>query len=70
MAQERQIEKEIADNIPLISDKIGLDALLHEYQYTDDELYQKKIYVGAIVHKSPAGQPHSRTLISPLAHRT
>lgn len=49
MAQERQIEKEIADNIPLISDKIGLEALLHEYQYTDDESYQKKIYVSLIV---------------------
>ena len=45
MAQERQIEKEIADNIPLISDKIGLEVLLNEYQFTDDESYQKKIYV-------------------------
>lgn len=52
MAQERQIEKEIADNIPLISDKIGLDVLLNEYQFTDDESYQKKIYVGAFVYSS------------------
>lgn len=49
MAQERQIEKEIADNIPLISDKIGLEVLLNEYQFTDDELYQKKIYVRILV---------------------
>lgn len=53
LAQERQIEKEIADNIPLISDKIGLDILLTEYQFTDDESYQKKIYVGAFVYSCP-----------------
>lgn len=44
LAQERQIEKEIADNIPLISDKISLETLLNENQFTDQS-YPKKIYV-------------------------
>lgn len=45
LAQERQIEKEIADNIPLISEKISVESLLSEYQFAGPS-YQKKIYVG------------------------
>jgi len=43
LAQERQIEKEIADNTPLISEKISIETLLSEYQFADQS-YQKKIY--------------------------
>lgn len=50
LAQERQIEKEIADNIALISDKISLETLLNEYQASfTDQSYQKKIYVKNLI---------------------
>ena len=68
MAQERQIEKEIADNIPLISDKIGLDVLLNEYQFTDDESYQKKIYVGAFVLVRSTENRWSSLIIHTIHH--
>lgn len=40
--QERLIEKEIADRIPFVSNKVPIQELKHDYQ-SDDEIYQKKI---------------------------
>lgn len=41
-AQQSQIEKEIADEQPLVSKKYDLGVLINEYQ-TDDLIYRKKI---------------------------
>lgn len=40
--QERLIEKEIADKIPFVSEKVPIQELKNDYQ-ADDDIYQKKI---------------------------
>ncbi|CAG2109453.1 unnamed protein product [Medioppia subpectinata] len=42
MAQEKQIEKEIADNIDLIGQRLQVSQLLNEYS-ADDHIYRQKI---------------------------
>lgn len=43
LAQEKSIEKEIADKIPLLGEKIDI-TMLHS-EYASDEVYQKKVSV-------------------------
>lgn len=47
MAQERRIEKDIAENTTLVTDKIDLLCLLKEYP-DEDDVYRKKIKVGPV----------------------
>lgn len=44
LAQEKRIESEIADKIPLVSGPESLDKLLDEYA-VDDSVYRTKIEV-------------------------
>jgi ubiquitin thioesterase protein OTUB1 len=44
LAQEKQIEKEIAESIPLVGRKLEIIALINEYS-NDDQIYQQKVLV-------------------------
>ena len=44
IAQEKQIETDIKDKLPLVSDLVSLDVLLNEYA-EDDVIYRNKIQV-------------------------
>ncbi|VDI66801.1 Hypothetical predicted protein, partial [Mytilus galloprovincialis] len=43
LEQQRQIEKDIADAQPLISDRIGLDQVIKEYTAGEDQVFVRKI---------------------------
>lgn len=42
LAQEKQIEKDIAESIPLVGNKLEITALLNEYS-AEDSVYQQKV---------------------------
>ncbi len=44
LAQEKQIEKEIAESIPLVGHKLEIIALMNEYS-NGDQIYQQKVLV-------------------------
>lgn len=44
LAQEKQIEKEIAESIPLVGKRLEIIALQNEYS-SDDHVYQQKVKV-------------------------
>ncbi len=44
LAQEKQIEKEIAESIPLVGHKLEIIALINDYS-NDDQIYQQKVLV-------------------------
>ena len=44
MAQQKQIENEIAENIPLVGNLVSLDQIYSEYA-EDDVIYRNKIRV-------------------------
>jgi len=47
LAQEKQIEKEIAESIPLVGKRLEIMSLQHEYS-ADDHVYQQKVLVNMI----------------------
>lgn len=48
LAQEKRIETEIREKVPLVSDLVSLDVLLNEYS-EDDMVYRNKIRVSVSI---------------------